>query len=76
MLRDPRALAFLAVWFGTNILFGMGTISMPGVAQSVAWQAHIGGFLAGLIGFALFDPVRDSRGYIEPPDPHSEQGSH
>jgi membrane associated rhomboid family serine protease len=76
MLRDPRALAFLAVWFGTNILFGMGTISMPGVAQSVAWQAHIGGFLAGLIGFALFDPVRDSRGYLEPPDPHSEQSSH
>jgi membrane associated rhomboid family serine protease len=25
--------------------------------QSVAWQAHIGGFFAGLILFALFDPV-------------------
>jgi membrane associated rhomboid family serine protease len=23
----------------------------------VAWQAHIGGFLAGLVLFALFDPV-------------------
>jgi membrane associated rhomboid family serine protease len=24
---------------------------------SVAWQAHIGGFIGGLIGFAAFDPV-------------------
>jgi membrane associated rhomboid family serine protease len=24
---------------------------------SVAWQAHIGGFFAGLILFSLFDPV-------------------
>ncbi|MGA7805742.1 MAG: rhomboid family intramembrane serine protease, partial [Bradyrhizobium sp.] len=23
----------------------------------VAWQAHIGGFFAGLILFSLFDPV-------------------
>jgi membrane associated rhomboid family serine protease len=75
MLRDPRVLAFLAVWFGTNILFGVGTITMPGVAQSVAWQAHIGGFLAGLFGFALFDPVRDSRFFIEPEDPPGEQSS-
>jgi membrane associated rhomboid family serine protease len=30
---------------------------MPGMEQAVAWQAHIGGFLAGLLLFALFDPV-------------------
>jgi membrane associated rhomboid family serine protease len=24
---------------------------------SVAWQAHIGGFFAGLVLFSLFDPV-------------------
>ncbi len=58
MLRDLRAIAFLVVWFGLNLLFGMGTIAMPGVGQGVAWQAHIGGFLVGLFGFSLFDPVR------------------
>ena len=58
MLRDPRILAFLAVWFGVNIIFGMGAVSMPGTEGSVAWEAHIGGFLAGLLGFSLFDPVR------------------
>jgi membrane associated rhomboid family serine protease len=56
-LRDPRVLAFLAVWFGVNLVFGLGSVSMPGVQQAVAWQAHIGGFLAGLIAFAFFDPV-------------------
>jgi len=57
MLRDPRILAFLAVWFGVNIIFGMGAVSMPGTEGSVAWEAHIGGFLAGLLAFSLFDPV-------------------
>ena len=60
MLRDPRILAFLAVWFGVNILFGMGAVSMPGTEGSVAWEAHIGGFLTGLLAFSLFDPVRDA----------------
>ena len=60
MLRNPRALAFMVVWFGVNALFGAGAIAMPGVEQSVAWEAHVGGFLAGLFAFAAFDPVRDS----------------
>jgi membrane associated rhomboid family serine protease len=56
-LRDPRVIAFLLVWFGVNILFGVFSMGMPGVEQSIAWQAHIGGFLAGLLAFAAFDPV-------------------
>jgi membrane associated rhomboid family serine protease len=24
----------------------------------IAWEAHIGGFLAGLVAFALFDPAQ------------------
>jgi membrane associated rhomboid family serine protease len=56
-LTNPRYLAFLAVWFGLNFLFGMGTIPIAGDGQVVAWQAHIGGFLAGLFLFSLFDPV-------------------
>src|SRR5436190_3152734 len=30
-LRDPRILLFLAVWFGLNLIFGLGLIPMPGV---------------------------------------------
>ena len=56
-LRDMRIMVFLGAWFGLNILFGLGTLAMPGMDQAIAWQAHIGGFLAGLLLFALFDPV-------------------
>jgi membrane associated rhomboid family serine protease len=61
-LRNPRVLGFLAVWFGINIIFGLGSIAIGTDGASVAWQAHIGGFFAGLILFALFDPVpREAR---------------
>jgi membrane associated rhomboid family serine protease len=56
-LRDSRILMFLAAWFGINVLFGVGLVSVTGGEQSIAWQAHIGGFLAGLLGFAVFDPI-------------------
>jgi membrane associated rhomboid family serine protease len=55
--RDTRVLGFLAVWFGVNIIFGVGAIGIGAEGGSVAWQAHIGGFLAGLMLFSLFDPV-------------------
>ena len=55
-LRDGRVLGFLAVWFGVNIVFGVGSIAIGMDGASVAWQAHIGGFVAGLLLFSLFDP--------------------
>jgi membrane associated rhomboid family serine protease len=57
-LRNPQVLAFLIVWFVLNLLFGAS--SVPGVLSddSIAWQAHFGGFFAGLLLFPLFDPVR------------------
>ena len=60
-LRDSRILVFLLAWFGLNLLFGIGSISLPGGEQSIAWQAHIGGFVAGLLLFSLFDPVPPQR---------------
>jgi len=57
-LRDKRFLMFVAVWIGLNALFGLGTISLGGEdGQEIAWQAHIGGFFAGLFLFNVFDPV-------------------
>ena len=34
------------IYMALNLLFGLGSISMAGVEQAIAWQAHIGGFLA------------------------------
>jgi membrane associated rhomboid family serine protease len=58
VLRDSRVLIFLGVWFALNLLFGLGSFGMDGSEQAIAWQAHIGGFLAGLLAFPLFDPIR------------------
>ena len=58
-LRNPRVFTFVAVWFSLNLLFGL--ISVPfvtGENQNIAWEAHVGGFLAGLLLFSLFDPVQ------------------
>jgi membrane associated rhomboid family serine protease len=56
-LRDPRFLLFLGVWIGLNALFGLGTVPLGEEGQQIAWQAHIGGFIAGLFLFSAFDPV-------------------
>jgi membrane associated rhomboid family serine protease len=56
-LRDRRILVFLIAWFAINALFAFTAAPIIGTGQVVAWQAHIGGFLAGLIAFAAFDPV-------------------
>lgn len=54
--RDPRFLAFVVVWFGVNAIFGLGGFQLE-AGQTVAWEAHIGGFVAGLLLFSLLDPV-------------------
>jgi membrane associated rhomboid family serine protease len=65
-LRDPRVIAFLAVWFALNLLFGLGSLSIAGYDQNIAWEAHLGGFAAGLLLFSLFDPIapRENRGQV------------
>lgn len=68
--RNRRALIFLAVWFGINLVFGIGGGSLVGDGASIAWQAHIGGFLGGLLLFRFFDPAnhRPSGPSIHRPD--------
>jgi membrane associated rhomboid family serine protease len=58
MLRDRRMIFLILAWFGLNALMAMPMFSLPGVEESIAWQAHVGGFVGGLLAFALFDPVK------------------
>ena len=61
ILRDGRVLGFLGAWFAVNLFFGLtnagGTVS----SGALAWEAHIGGFLFGLLAFRFFDPVPAAR---------------
>jgi membrane associated rhomboid family serine protease len=60
ILQDGRVLLFLLVWFGVNFIFGVGSFSTLTGGETVAWQAHVGGFLAGLLLFSWFDPVKSA----------------
>ncbi len=53
-LRMRTVLTFLGVWFATNIVTGLLSLGAEGSA-SIAWEAHIGGFIVGFFGVSLFD---------------------
>jgi membrane associated rhomboid family serine protease len=58
------AVAFAAVWFGIQVLQGAWDLASPSVGDGIAWWAHIGGFVSGLVllpVFLLFAPA--------PPEP-------
>jgi membrane associated rhomboid family serine protease len=54
---DPRAMVFLVSWLLVNFLYGL-VPQAPGGAGVIAWEAHIGGFMAGLLLFGWFDPKK------------------
>lgn len=56
-LKNRRVFTFLAVWFLLNFLFGLSAVSSALTESSIAWEAHAGGFLTGLLLFRFFDPV-------------------
>jgi len=59
------AVAFLGFWFLTNLLSGVGSLTAHAPAGGVAWWAHIGGFLVGVLwAFPLRrQEVRDRQQY-------------
>lgn len=54
-LANRSALAFIGVFVAINLVIGVLGTMAGGV--SVAWEAHLGGFLVGLLAFKLFDPI-------------------
>jgi membrane associated rhomboid family serine protease len=52
VLRSRAAMTFLAVWMIINIVTGL--VGMTQGVDQIAWEAHIGGFLAGFLGVGYF----------------------
>lgn len=61
VVKNSRAALFLGVWFATNLLFGIIASPLGITDASIAWEAHIGGFLVGLLIFPLVDRVQPFR---------------
>jgi membrane associated rhomboid family serine protease len=44
----PAAI-MLIYWFALQVLSGLGSLASVSHAQGIAWFAHVGGFLAGIL---------------------------
>lgn len=53
-LRVRGVLPFLVIWVGINIIVGINPFG-PEDGSGVAWEAHIGGLVAGFLLVPLFD---------------------
>lgn len=53
---SSQVLGFSAVWLAINLVTGVLGIGTGGSIEPVAWQAHMGGYLAGLALAGLFEP--------------------
>jgi membrane associated rhomboid family serine protease len=54
-LRARQVITFVAVWMVVNLVSGIGLAGSPDGSSGIAWEAHIGGFLAGFFVVAVFD---------------------
>ncbi len=56
---DIPAALMLIYWFAIQLLSGLGgSLSSIGQGQSIAWFAHVGGFLAGILFIRFFQGNR------------------
>jgi membrane associated rhomboid family serine protease len=46
---DLPAVVVLALWFLEQLVAGLGLLGVGGLGQGVAWWAHVGGFVAGMV---------------------------
>ncbi len=51
---EVPAVVFMAAWFATQFLSGIASVGGAADAGGVAWWAHIGGFVAGVVLCPLF----------------------
>lgn len=56
-ILSRQVLGFSAVWLAVNLVTGVLGIGLTGQFQAVAWEAHMGGYLAGLILAGIFEPL-------------------
>jgi membrane associated rhomboid family serine protease len=56
-LWSAQVLGFSAVWLAINLVTGLTGLGTGGQIEPVAWQDHMGGYLAGLVLAGLFEAV-------------------
>ena len=57
-ILSRQLMIFTLVWMGINLAAGVTGLGMGGEVGLIAWQAHLGGYLAGLFLAEPFDRLR------------------
>jgi membrane associated rhomboid family serine protease len=57
LVRNRRVVIFLAVWLVANYVSAVLAQPLGITEASIAWEAHVGGFLVGLALFPVLDPL-------------------
>ena len=57
-IREVPAVVAIGIWFVFQLISGIGMLGSGAQAGGVAYAAHIGGFLAGVLLVKLFEPRR------------------
>jgi len=60
LVRVP-AVFFLFLWFALQLVYGATSLDGEGAGGGVAWWAHVGGFLGGMIAAVVLAPRRRRR---------------
>jgi rhomboid family protein len=62
VVRELPAIVFIVIWFVLQLMSGVGSLHLPGEQGGIAFFAHIGGFLAGLVLVTAFAGPRNRSG--------------
>ena len=60
-LTDVPAYVAIGIWFAFQLVSGLGMLGGGSQQGGVAYAAHVGGFIAGLVLIKLFDKGRGAR---------------
>ena len=55
--RDRRVLMMIVTWIAANFVTA-AMVYYLSAGAGIAWEAHLGGFLLGLLAFQLFDRLQ------------------
>jgi len=63
-LTDVPAYVAIGIWFAFQLISGLGMLGSGSQQGGVAYAAHIGGFLAGLVLIKFFDRGRGAQAAV------------
>ena len=59
-VMDRRVLFFAGTWLALNMVIGLSGFGTESGTSAIAWEAHAGGFIAGLLLLPFFDRRAES----------------